>query len=112
MDVQTQSYGPSDDGPPQGMAALAVPRHDVGPPAARPPVKPFLAPAAYVALAVLAPLPGHAQSTTKETCTAEYVANKAAITKRGLTRKDFVAECLMRPATGASSAKAAPAQTQ
>ena len=42
-------------------------------------------------------------------CTKEYLANKAAIEARGLTEKDYVADCLLRPANAAAPAPAAPA---
>ncbi len=40
-------------------------------------------------------------------CTKEYLANKAAIEARGFTEKDYVADCLLRPASAAATPPAA-----
>lgn len=51
-----------------------------------------------------------AQESRMRVCTKEYLANKAAVEARGLTQKDYVAECLLRPAgaTAPTAAESAP----
>ena len=65
--------------------------------------------ALLAALVFLMPAQGSAEESRMRVCTKEYLANKAAIEARGLTEKDYVADCLLRPANAAAPAPAAPA---
>jgi hypothetical protein len=61
------------------------------------------------AFVLLVPGQGVAQESRMRVCTKEYLANKAAIEARGLTEKDYVADCMLRPASAAAPSAASPA---